>query len=285
MSNTQVVARAVLAAILCLASVGALRVGSAQEDVDPVSENARFQQEIEDQTSRLEGEIGVHAVSLSDGRAVSVNADGIFPAASLYKLLVMYRVFQSMESGSLSPDAVITIGEEDALQDEPDEGFVAGDTPTVEEALIEMMTHSSNAAAMALVREVGGWAAVQSAAVELGMDSTGEVEDGFYSTPRDIARFFELLARGQMISPSASDRMIVILLQQAINDRIPALLPPETPVAHKTGELDDVRNDAGIVYTPASWYIIVMMSSEGTPTEQVEMEATLSYLVFDEYGR
>jgi len=278
------VMRVVLVAILCLVSLGSRIPTITMSDFDPVSENARLQQEIEDQTAKLEGEIGVYAVSLSDGRTVSVKADQLFPTASLYKLLVMYRVVQAMESGSISPESTVVIGDDDVLQDEPDEGFALGDTPTVEEALAVMITYSSNAAAMALVGEIGGSTVVQSAAVELGMDNTVEVGDSFYSTPRDIARFFELLARGQLISPSASEKMILILLQQAINDRIPALLPPETPVAHKTGELDDVRNDAGIVYAPAGWYVIVVMSSEGTPDEQVEMEATLSYLVFGEYG-
>ena len=37
-----------------------------------------------------------------------------------------------------------------------------------------------------------------------------------------------------------------------INDRIPAGVSEGIPVAHKTGDLEGVRNDAGIVFAPDS---------------------------------
>ncbi len=56
--------------------------------------------------------------------------------------------------------------------------------------------------------------------------------------------------------------MIALLSAQEINDRLPALLPEGTACAHKTGDLDHVVHDAGIVYSPYGPFIIVLMSSE-----------------------
>ena len=55
--------------------------------------------------------------------------------------------------------------------------------------------------------------------------------------------------------------MLNILLAQQVNDLIPAGLPAAVPVAHKTGSLDGLRHDAGIVYGPSGPYIFVCMSS------------------------
>ena len=57
----------------------------------------------------LGGTYGVVALSLDDGRLVSINADDVFPSASMYKLLVMYRVYQEIERGDLSLGDQITI--------------------------------------------------------------------------------------------------------------------------------------------------------------------------------
>jgi beta-lactamase class A len=73
------------------------------------------------------------------------------------------------------------------------------------------------------------------------------------------------------------------LLNQQVNDRIPSLLPSNATVAHKTGELPGVRNDAGIVRCPGSQYIIVTMSREGDPAEEIPIEARISRMVYDEY--
>lgn len=55
--------------------------------------------------------------------------------------------------------------------------------------------------------------------------------------------------------------MLGILARQQMNDRIPFLFPIGTRVAHKTGELKDVRHDAGVVYAAdRSEYILVVLT-------------------------
>ncbi len=58
----------------------------------------------------------------------------------------------------------------------------------------------------------------------------------------------EKIYLGKAVSQGASIEMKNLLLAQAVDDRIPKYLPENIKVAHKTGELDTLRHDAGIVY-------------------------------------
>lgn len=274
--------RAILPILLGVVLVTAPASISAEaRNVAPAT-NSGLQAELDGYISGLGGTYGVAAINLSDGSGVFVNDETLFPTASMYKLLVMYRVFQAMENGSLSPSDTLTITDED-FAGGADGIFSSGDTVSVGYALDAMITQSSNAAAYALTRAVGGWEVVASAADELGMYST--ILDGdFFSTPTDMAHFFQLLAERTLVSPSASEQMIDLLLGQMTNDRLPALLPAVAQVAHKTGELPGVRNDGGIVRGTGGRYVIVVMSKLGNPDEQVPAEAEISRMVYDYYG-
>jgi beta-lactamase class A len=67
-------------------------------------------------------------------------------------------------------------------------------------------------------------------------------------SPRDLARLMEMIYRGELLDRTACDAMLAILLKQQINDRFPRYLPAGTRVAHKTGSISGIRNDAGILY-------------------------------------
>jgi len=241
-----------------------------------------LQAELESYMADLGGTYGVAALGIDDGHLVSINGDEVFPAASMYKLLVMYRVYQEIERGELALGDRITIRESD-MAEAAHGDFWPGASPTVAEALEAMVTVSSNSAAYALTRNVGGWDQVVAAAKELGMNSTG-LDQLFWSSPADMLRFFGLLADRSLVSPDASQQMIDLLLRQHVNDRIPALLPGDIQVAHKTGELSRVRNDGGIVYGPEGAYLLVVMSCGIDPPEAVAAESEISRMVYDRLG-
>ena len=70
-----------------------------------------------------------------------------------------------------------------------------------------------------------------------------------------------------MIGPEADAAILELLLGQQINDRIPWFLPDGVAVAHKTGRLDRVAHDAGIVYAPAGPFVLALLT-EGAVTQQ-----------------
>lgn len=248
---------------------------------DPSPTPASLSEELTSYVSGLDGTYGIAILDLKDGQSVSINADHVFPTASLYKVLVMYRVYQSMEQGSLSSTSKITIEPADMTEADEWDNLSPDAVLTVGDAVERMITASSNIAAYALARQVGGWNAVMASASQLGMKNTTWNGQDFVTTPGDMLHFFDLLANRSLISPGASDEMTAVLLRQRINDRLPADLPRSTRVAHKTGELTDVRNDGGIVFTNKESYVIVLMSEGINPSKAVHAEATISRMVFD----
>jgi beta-lactamase class A len=68
------------------------------------------------------------------------------------------------------------------------------------------------------------------------------------------------LERGEVVSAGASAEMLAIMRRQAITHKIPALLPPEIPVAHKTGEITGVSHDVGIIFGPSGPLVLAVLT-------------------------
>jgi beta-lactamase class A len=207
------------------------------------------------------GRYALVAKSLEDCRYASVLGDEEFPSASLYKLFVMYAAYAEQRAGRLSFDEVLVVTEASLAEQEDTLVLEVGDELTVAQALQAMIEMSDNASAALLLERIGT-ERIQAGIEWLGLENTCvECSDnGWVTTANDITRFFELLVQHKLVDDQADQEMLQFLARQMINDRIPSLLPEGTIVAHKTGDLDDVRHDAGIVYGPNGAYIIVVLS-------------------------
>jgi len=239
---------------------------------------------IEDYLRGRSGVYGVTLENLDTGQTVLINEDLQFLAASTYKVLVMYKAYEAMETGVLSGDDLLTVTESDTEEEEPYGGFYPGERVPVADALEAMVTASDNAAAYALTRVLGGWGVIEAAAEELGMSKT-RLEDGyFWTTPADMQTFFAALAESRLVSAEASHQMVDLLRRQRLNDEIPALLPADAEVAHKTGKLPGVTNDAGIVYGPGGAYIICVFSQSEDEDEAASTIAQVALLAYARYA-
>lgn len=213
---------------------------------------------------------GIAVQGLDSGRTALINADSRFAAASLYKLGVMYDFYRQKEAGQVSVNDVLT---ETAADHDTEATSLLGPPGTqtaAGTALQLMMTVSDNIAAEMLQDELGR-ATVNQTFDALGLRSTrihtlapgDPVPPGAlpYTTANDMLRLFDALATGSAVDANSNREMLNLLLGDEVNDRIPALLPPGTPVAHKTGDLEGILNDAGIVYGPTEPFAIVVLSS------------------------
>ena len=105
------------------------------------------------------------------------------------------------------------------------------------------------------------------------------------TSPRQMAALCDAIERGEGLSAAARDGAIDTLKRQKYSDRIPAGLPENVIVAHKTGSIKGVRNDAGIVYAEAGPYVIALFS-KGLEDEKkgVDALAELSRAAWDAFG-
>lgn len=238
----------------------------------------------------LREETGFYAVAikhLGTGEEFWYNGDTQLPSASLYKLAVLYTAFNERERGTLDFDENFVVTYEIPPTEEKEGRKVTVvSTLSVRDAIYQMITVSDNDSAELLLGRLGS-ATVNRTMKELGLTQTlVGVYDLAVTSPEDIQLLLEEVYTGEHLNPASRQEMLQILLEQAINDRLPRYLPNGTPVAHKTGELYDMRHDAGIVYAPNGPYVIVVMSEDLVdPDQGSEAVARLSRSVYDYFTR
>jgi beta-lactamase class A len=230
---------------------------------------------------------GVFAVAVKDldsGQGVLINADRELPAASLFKLPVMYEAYRQRDAGRLNFGETMTLTPEFARHDLGTLEVPVGSAVTVAWALDRMITRSDNAMANLLAERLG-WTNINNTMQQLGLKETRFTGDKLTTSARDMLRLLELIALGQGLNQASSTEMLQLLLDQRINDRIPAQLPRDTPVAHKTGNLAGIVHDAGIVYSPGATFLIVVLSSEAADEGAVgRAEASLARGTYDYFN-
>ncbi len=267
---------------LCVGlSVGVL-VGSLIAGGGPVAASAA------DLVVQVDGLVrafpGDAAVYVADPNAAAPlythEADQEFLAASLYKLGILIEVETRVDAGTLGYDDAIEIGSEDITDDGSFEP--AGTVMTIDEALESMITVSDNGTALAFWRLLGP-AKVDATLERIGLGGFHVALDDYDDntvTARAVGELLTQLARRRLVSPAASDRMLARLERQQVNDRLPAQLPPDAVVAHKTGNLGGVTHDAGIVFTPSGPRIVVGLTANAAEDEADQFLAGLGSLVY-----
>jgi beta-lactamase class A len=107
--------------------------------------------------------------------------------------------------------------------------------------------------------------------------------ENIVGTPRDMTSLLKMIYEGKTPDRQWSDFAINILLHQQLNARIPRFLPPGTMVAHKTGTIGPVKNDAGIIYVNENSHIIlseyVMWDVPTDPAENLVRSAQIEDLM------
>lgn len=241
----------------------------------------------------LEGSSGRYSLAIKNlktGEEYYQGEKQVFDAGSLYKLGVMLAVLQKIEKGELSEDETLTgkveeinkvlgVTNEEAELKEGTVDF------TVKSALQQMIGISHNYAAVLLTQKVG-FKRIQETVNSLGLkDTLIETEGRPKTTAQDLLIFFDKVYKREEVTAYVSHQMIDLLLNQEINDRIPKYLPKEARVAHKTGEIDYQKHDAGIVFTPKGDYIIVVLSESDNPAAASERIANISKEVYQYFSK
>ena len=76
--------------------------------------------------------------------------------------------------------------------------------------------------------------------------------------------------------------MLNILKKQQVRGRLDLYLPEEVVIAHKTGDLDNLEHDGGIVFLPDREYIICVLTNEVVSNKDGrEIIGTISKMVYD----
>lgn len=209
-----------------------------------------------------------------DEGAEYVYDNHVLPAASLIKIPIMVEVFRQRREGKLNCSHPLTI-------QNPVEGGSFYELPpdtkvTIRDLLRHMIVESDNTCANMLMDMVG-MDAVNKTIQDLGLtqtilrrkmmdfDSAAKGQENMTSA-QDMGRLFTLLFEGKCVDAAYDMEMLELLKAQEDNCIIPAQLPHLLPVAHKTGELEGIYHDCGIVYGRRNPVVICLLS-EGNCNE------------------
>lgn len=193
-------------------------------------------------------------------------------AASLIKIFIMAEAFNQKNQGKLDFNEVVTINKQDQYAWGSLDKVPAGTRVTVGDLVEQMIVVSDNTATNILISKLGmdnvnalikrlgcnetvlGRKMLDSAAAKAGHDN--------YTSPRDMGIVLEKIYNKECIDPVSDQKMLDILSRQQWNERIPANLPHDLKIAHKTGELGGALHDVGIVFGRQHDYIICMMTKD-----------------------
>jgi beta-lactamase class A len=106
------------------------------------------------------------------------------------------------------------------------------------------------------------------------------------STAREMGRLFAQIARGELVSESASALMVELMEKQQVNQRFPRYLPEGVRIAHKTGDgAPWVGNDAGILWVEGEPIVLVVFTGHhrGTTAELNDAVARVAETVARHY--
>ena len=228
-----------------------------------------------------DGKMSVYADDLRGG-VIERDADEPFETASTIKTFLLAALFDRIGRGEASLTEELEYREEEYVSGSGvirDLAF--GSKMPVYNLAVLMITVSDNIAANMLIDYLGV-DGINESIGRLGFRQTvlhNSLHFDRYrrlgtTTPREYGTLFARLSRGELVSPESDGRMIAILRRQHTNTMLtrdfpPVLLDSEDTgeeelfwVASKSGSMDAVRADGGIVHTPCGEYVLVLMSKE-----------------------
>lgn len=268
-----------LLAMLTIGALASCQSKLTQEDL---------KQQITEQLGKQKGIYAVAYKNLETGEELLILPTEKFHAASTMKTPVMIEVYKQVAEGKFSLTDSITIKNEfrsivdssafslrQEVDSEQELYSKVGSKASIHDLVYKMIISSSNLATNLIIELVNAKNVTQTMRdlgapdieVLRGVEDTKAFNKGWINTTtaRDLMIIFEKMAEGETVSPEASQEMIAILTDQEFNTIIPAKLPQDVKVAHKTGSITGVHHDSGIVFLPdGRKYVLVLLSKQVT---------------------
>jgi len=316
--------RFVAALALCIAPMAAAQAQSAGFEAAfdsafgtdlraPRDFTPEYEDLLEAQIAQLangsEGRIGVAAIDLATGRDISILGDQRFPMASTSKIAIAATFLEGVDQGRWSLTSEFPLLW--PVRSQPFSTAAApvrrGDHLPALELIDLMITRSSNPATDALLAVVGGPQAVNEWARRAGLRDfqlTRDIatlvrDDGEFdpaqhidlrdsATPETMVDLLRGLYQGRWLTTSSREVIIDAMERcRTGRRRIPALMPEDVTVAHKTGSLNNTSSDVGILTAPDGRSIVlaIYVTGQGSRRNREARIASIARAIYDGYGQ
>lgn len=221
----------------------------------------------------FQGDIGVYIRNLKTGKTVAINADTIFPTASMIKIPITIGMFQKIENGEIDYHATLVYKDSLLYAGEDILGsFKSGEKISLSKVLMLMITTSDNTASLWCQSLAGTGVAINQWLGENGFQKTrvnsrtpGREADrtkfGWgQTTPREMAELVVKIRQGKVISERVSERIYRNLGRIYWDSEALSQIPPYIHVASKSGAVDRSKSEVVLVNAPHGDYVFCVIT-------------------------
>jgi beta-lactamase class A len=256
---------------------------------------------IEQALSGFRGQVGVYVRNLRTDRSVAINADSLFPTASMVKIPILCGVFDKIAKRDLKYDQVLTY--RDSLR--YDDGVVGSlrDSSQIPLSYVLMLmeTLSDNTGSLWLQALAGGGVAINQWLQGQGLEHTrvnsrtpgrasAQKTYGWGQTsPREMAELMVMIREGRVVSPAASERMYRLLGRQFWDAQALSQIPPTIQVIAKNGAVNQAKSEVVLVHAPHGEYVFCITTKNqedqrwAADNEGYVLLRTLSRIIWNHY--
>jgi len=263
----------------------------------------KLQKQVEEATRDFHGSIGFYIKNLESNKIVSINADTIFPTASMVKIPILIGIMDKLNKGEL--DYRQELNYRDSL-------LYAGadilgsfkDTQRIElgKVIMLMLTMSDNTASLWLQTLAGKGSRINEILDSLGFSYTrvnsrtpgrelNRSQFGWgQTTPKEMATIMEKISKGEIISKERSAQMLRLLGRNFWDEQAISQIPPDVFVASKNGAVDESRSEVLFVNGRGARYIFCVCTKNNSDqswqnsNEAWTLTKKLSKLVWDYFS-
>lgn len=232
-----------------------------------------LESKIKNRVEGFRGDVGVFVKNLKTGEEVAINADSLFPTASMIKIPITIGIFDKIEKGELAYDSVLTYRDSLLYVGEDILGsFKDGEKIALSKVLMLMITTSDNTASLWCQHLAGTGTTINVWLDDNGFANTrvnsrteGRQENwkqyGWgQTTPREMAELMMRIHEGNIISKRASERIYRNLTRIYWDSETLSQIPPYVQAASKQGAVNRSRSEVVLVNAPHGDYVFCVIA-------------------------
>lgn len=241
----------------------------------------KLQNKLEEAIHGFNGDIGIYVKNLRSGKTVSINADTIFPTASIVKVPILLGIMDKIQKGELAYDSTLIYKDSLLYEGEDILGSFKNDEKILlKKVMMLMLTTSDNTASLWLQSLAGKGTRINEILDSLGLVYTrvnsrtpgrenNRTQHGWgQTTPKEMGTIFEKIYRNEIFSVAACDRMMRSLGRNYwdMNEAI-SQIPPYIEVFSKNGCVNAVRSEVLLVNAPHNPYVFCIFTKNNKDTQ------------------
>ncbi len=211
----------------------------------------------------------VYVYDPQTGREVSIDGERDVSAASVIKLPVLYSFFQAVDKEWVTLDTPLLYTE---LHRTGGAGILQYKEPGFSipayDVVKDMIQISDNTCTNMVIDYLGGWQYLNRHFDTLGFEDTRirnwlpDLRGTNTIAMRDMVTILYNIQNGYGVSNDSRENLLTILTGTHNKRLLPAKLPRDTMIAHKTGDIGTALADSGIVYLPDGRYYYISVQVE-----------------------